>query len=131
MTYLSTESQKLVRYRLEDCTSESESSFIIPKKARTRLKNTLPDDDTPIEIDYNPSNAFFRFGQIHLICRLIDEKYPDYEAVIPTNNQNKLNLDRSQFLTSLKRVVIYSNKTHKQIPMQVSDGQLTKQKNDV
>src|SRR3546814_2566127 len=66
----------------------------------TTLFRSLPDDDTPIEIDYNPSNAFFRFGQIHLICRLIDEKYPDYEAVIPTNNPNKLNLDRSQFLRS-------------------------------
>src|SRR3546814_12855431 len=90
----------------------------------TTLFRSLPDDDTPIEIDYNPSNAFFRFGQIHLICRLIDEKYPDYEAVIPTNNPNKLNLDRSQFLHCLKRVVISSNKTTHQVRLKVSVSEL-------
>src|SRR3546814_8091587 len=88
ITFVATDAHKLVRYRRKDVPSESESSFIIPKKALTLLKNTLPDDDTPIEIDYNPSNAFFRFGQIHLICRLIDEKYPDYEAVIPRSEEH-------------------------------------------
>src|SRR3546814_5565667 len=56
ITFVATDAHKLVRYRRKDVPSESESSFIIPKKALTLLKNTLPDDDTPIEIDYNPSN---------------------------------------------------------------------------
>lgn len=124
ITFVATDAHKLVRYTRKDVAAESASSFIIPKKALTLLKNTLPDDDSTITIDYNPSNAFFRFGQIHLICRLIDEKYPDYEAVIPTNNPNKLTLDRSQFLSCLKRVVIYSNKTTHQVRLKISGSEL-------
>src|SRR5690606_29207990 len=109
--FVATDAHKLVRYKRKDVTIDSDASFIIPKKALTLLKNTLPDDDSAVAVDYNASNAFFRFGHLQLICRLIDEKYPDYEAVIPTNNPNKLTVDRGQFLSCLKRVVIYSNKT--------------------
>lgn len=122
--FVATDAHKLVRYKRKDVTVDSAASFIIPKKALTLLKNTLPDDDSAVSVDYNASNAFFKFGQLQLICRLIDEKYPDYEAVIPTNNPNKLTVDRSQFLSCLKRVVIYSNKTTHQVRLKISGSEL-------
>lgn len=124
VTFVSTDAHKLVRYRRKDVNVESPVSFIIPKKALTLLKNSLPDNDSEVRIDYNPSNAFFRFDHISLICRLIDEKYPDYEAVIPANNPNKLTVDRSQLLNCLKRVVIYSNKTTHQVRLKISGSEL-------
>jgi DNA polymerase-3 subunit beta len=61
---------------------------------------------------------------VNLICRLIDEKYPDYEAVIPVNNPNKLTIDRNQLLSCLRRVSIFSNKTTHQVRLKISGSEL-------
>jgi len=71
------------------------------------------------------SNAFFSFGDIKLICRLIDERYPDYQAVIPQENPNKLTIDRNEFLNSVKRISIFGNKTTNQINIKITGSELT------
>ncbi|UKJ08699.1 DNA polymerase III subunit beta [Solitalea lacus] len=124
ITFVATDAHKLVRYRRSDTQAESASSFILPKKALNLLKSSLPAEDVAVQIDYNNSSAFFRFNSISLICRLIDERYPDYEAVIPQNNPNKLTIERAQFLSSLKRVVIYANKTTHQVRLKISGSEL-------
>src|SRR5690606_1099019 len=66
----------------------------------------------------------FHFGSINLICRLVDERYPDYEAVIPQVNPNKLTVDRSLFLNILRRVVIFANKTTHQVRLKINGSEL-------
>jgi len=124
LTFVSTDAHKLVRYRRMDAKSESAASFILPKKALTLLKSSLPADDVNVAVEYNTTSAFFRFGNINLICRLIDERYPDYEAVIPQNNTNQLTLDRALFLNSLRRVVIFANKTTHQVRLKITGSEL-------
>ncbi|TYR37316.1 DNA polymerase III subunit beta [Sphingobacterium phlebotomi] len=124
ITFVSTDAHKLVRYRRTDVSSEKPTAFILPKKALTLLKSSLPSDDTIVSIEYNNTNAFFQFGNIHLICRLIDERYPDYEAVIPQVNPNKLTVDRLLFLNTLRRVVIFANKTTHQVRLKISGSEL-------
>ncbi|MBD1424153.1 DNA polymerase III subunit beta [Sphingobacterium arenae] len=124
ITFVSTDAHKLVRYRRTDVRSEKPTSFILPKKALTLLKSSLPSDDATVSIEYNNTNAFFQFGNIHLICRLIDERYPDYEAVIPQVNPNKLTVDRLLFLNTLRRVVIFANKTTHQVRLKISGSEL-------
>jgi len=124
ITFVSTDAHKLVRYRRTDVRSEKPTSFILPKKALTLLKSSLPSDDSTVSIEYNNTNAFFQFGNIHLICRLIDERYPDYEAVIPQVNPNKLTVDRLLFLNTLRRVVIFANKTTHQVRLKISGSEL-------
>ncbi|HLT88472.1 MAG TPA: DNA polymerase III subunit beta [Sphingobacterium sp.] len=124
ITFVSTDAHKLVRYRRTDVSSEKPTSVILPKKALTLLKSSLPSDDTIVSIEYNNTNAFFQFGNIHLICRLIDERYPDYEAVIPQVNPNKLTVDRLLFLNTLRRVVIFANKTTHQVRLKISGSEL-------
>ena len=124
ITFVSTDAHKLVRYRRTDVRSEKPTSFILPKKALTLLKSSLPTDDATVSIKYNNTNAFFQFGNIHLICRLIDERYPDYEAVIPQVNPNKLTVDRLLFLNTLRRVVIFANKTTHQVRLKISGSEL-------
>ncbi|MDG2455478.1 MAG: DNA polymerase III subunit beta, partial [Bacteroidia bacterium] len=77
------------------------------------------------KVDFNESNAFFSFGDVSLICRLIDERYPDYKAVIPTENPNKLTLNRQDFLNSVKRISIFGNKTTNQINVKITGSELT------
>jgi DNA polymerase-3 subunit beta len=131
ITFVATDAHKLVRYRRLDTKSESPSNFILPKKALTLLKASLPSDDVSVAVEYNSTSAFFRFGNINLICRLIDERYPDYEAVIPTNNPNKLILDRALFLNCLRRVVIFANKTTHQVRLKITGSELNISSEDV
>lgn len=131
LTFVSTDAHKLVRYRRMDAKADSSASFILPKKALTLLKSSLPADDMNVSVEYNSTSAFFRFGNINLICRLIDERYPDYEAVIPQNNTNKLTLDRSLFLNSLRRVVIFANKTTHQVRLRITGSELNISSEDI
>ncbi|HWY35640.1 MAG TPA: DNA polymerase III subunit beta, partial [Nitrosopumilaceae archaeon] len=111
--FVATDAHKLVRYRRSDAKAAQAASFILPKKPLNLLKSLLAGVDDAVNVEYNKTNAFFSFGNITLVCRLIDGKYPNYDAVIPKQNPNKLTVDRSAFLGALRRVSIYSNKaTH-------------------
>jgi len=131
VTFVATDAHKLVRYRRNDAKADSATSFILPKKALNLLKSSLPSDDINVSIEYNNTSAFFKFANINLICRLIDERYPDYEAVIPQNNPNKLTLDRSLFLNCLKRVVIFANKTTHQVRLKINGSELNISSEDI
>jgi DNA polymerase III subunit beta len=131
VTFVATDAHKLVRYRRKDAKSEAATTFILPKKALTLLKSSLPGDDVSVAVEYNSTSAFFRFGNINLICRLIDERYPDYEAVIPQNNPNKLIIDRSLFLNCLRRVVIFANKTTHQVRLKITGSELNISSEDI
>jgi len=131
VTFVATDAHKLVRYRRNDAKADTATSFILPKKALNLLKSSLPSEDINVSIEYNTTSAFFKFANINLICRLIDERYPDYEAVIPQNNPNKLTLDRSLFLNCLKRVVIFANKTTHQVRLKITGSELNISSEDI
>lgn len=123
--FVATDANRLVKVERSDVRPGVETSFILPKKALNLLKSNLPQDDTETKVDFNDSNAFFAFGDVKLICRLIDERYPDYKAVIPTDNPNKLTLNRQDFLNSVKRISIFGNKTTNQINIKITGSELT------
>ena len=124
LTFVATDAHKLVRYTRSDSMSKSESAFILPKKPLTLLKNILSSGDEMLKINYNDNNAFFEFGHVSLICRLIDGRFPNYEAVIPTDNPNKLTIDRVSLLNSVRRVSIFSNKTTHQVRLKINGSEL-------
>lgn len=125
VTFVATDAHKLVRYRRTDISAGSESSFILPKKPLNLLKNILSnEEETDVKVEYNETNALFTFNETKLICRLIDGKYPNYDAVIPKENPNKLTIDRKAFLNSVKRVSIFSNKTTHQVRLKIAGSEL-------
>lgn len=130
ITFVATDAHRLVRYRRKDLKSKSSTSFIIPKKPLNLLKGCLA-ADTKVKIDYNESNAFFTFDHFHLICRLIDGRYPNYEAVIPLDNPNKLTIERDSFLNSIRRVSIFANKTTHQVKFKISGSEIQVSAEDV
>lgn len=123
-TFVATDGHRLVRYRRTDIKSENGSTIIIPRKALNLLKSTLPTENTDVTIDFNASNAFFNFGNIRMICRLIDERFPDYENVIPSSNPIKMTISRTDLLGSLKRISIYANKTTHQVRLKITGSEL-------
>ncbi|QLH34350.1 MAG: DNA polymerase III subunit beta [Cyclobacteriaceae bacterium] len=123
-TFVATDGHRLVRYRRTDIKSDNGNSIIIPRKALNLLKATLPTENTDVTIDFNMSNAFFKFGNIRMICRLIDERFPDYENVIPAQNPIKMTISRTDLLGSLKRISIYANKTTHQVRLKITGSEL-------
>ena len=125
LVMVATDAHKLVKYSLSDITGEVTSSFIIPKKALNLLKSALPSTDEQVQVTFDKANAFFEFGANKMACRLIDARYPDYNAVIPVDNPNELLISRTDLQQSLKRIVIYANKTTNQVILTIADGSLT------
>jgi len=123
-TFVATDGHRLVRYRRDDVASEKSTAIIIPRKALNLLKAALPAESTNVSLEFNMANAFFKFNNLKMICRLIDEKYPDYENVIPVDNNNIMSIDRNEFLSSLKRIAIYANKTTHQVRLKITGSEL-------
>ena len=124
LTFVATDAHKLVKYSRTDVTSEQTAEFIMPKKPLNLLKGILASSESDVIIEYNDANAKFTFDNTVLICRLIDGKYPNYEAVIPKENPNKLTVDRGSFLNSVRRVSIFSSKTTHQIRLKMAGTEL-------
>jgi len=124
-TFVATDAHKLVRYRRTDVKAETPVGFILPKKPLNLLKNVLSSVNGPVKVQYNTTNALFSFENTTLVCRLIDGKYPNYEAVIPKNQPFKLTVDRIAFLGSIRRVAIFANKTTHQVRLRISGSELS------
>ncbi|PIA80348.1 DNA polymerase III subunit beta [Gaetbulibacter sp. 4G1] len=131
LTFVATDAHKLVKYTREDIKANQVAEFIMPKKPLNLLKGILAASEDDVTIEYNESNAKFTFENSELICRLIDGKYPNYEAVIPKENPNKLSIDRTQFLNSVRRVSIFSNKTTHQIRLKIAGAELNISAEDI
>jgi DNA polymerase-3 subunit beta len=131
LTFVATDAHKLVKYTREDVSANQVAEFIMPKKPLNLLKGILAASEDDVTIEYNDSNAKFTFENTVLVCRLIDGKYPNYEAVIPKENPNKLTIDRMQFLNSVRRVSIFSNKTTHQIRLKIAGAELNISAEDI
>ena len=125
-TFVSTDGHRLVRYVRSDISGdEVDHEMILPRKSLNLLKSTLPSEkSSDVKLEFNASNAFFSFDNVKMVCRLIDERYPDYENVIPLDNSNNIVIDKSEVLSSLKRISIYANKTTNQIRFKISGGEI-------
>ena len=122
--FVATDAHKLVRYSRKDIKASKPANFIMPKKPLNLLKNILASINSEVTIKYTGTNAHFSIENINLVCRLIDGKYPNYEAVIPKENPNKLTIDRLAFLNSIKRISIFSNKTTHQVRFKIAGSEL-------
>ena len=131
LTFVATDAHKLVKYSRTDVVANDAAEFIMPKKPLNLLKGILGTIDNDVTIEYNDSNAKFTFDNVILVCRLIDGKYPNYDAVIPKENPNKLTVDRGTFLNSVKRVSIFSSKTTHQIRLKMAGTELNISAEDI
>ena len=84
-----------------------------------------------MSIEYNQTNASFTFENVNLVCRLIDGKYPNYEAVIPKDNPNVLTIDRAPFISAIRRVALYANQSTNQVRLKISGKELTFSAEDI
>jgi len=124
LSFVATDAHKLVKYSRADVRADNGATFIMPKKPLNQLKNVLASEELDVTVTYNNTNACFTFGDVTLTCRLIEGRYPNYEAVIPKENPNVLTVNRQAFLGSVKRVSYFSNKTTHQVKLRIAGSEL-------
>lgn len=130
ITYVATDGHKLVKFTTEH-NGENVASFILPKKPANLLKTMLLKEEEDVTVSFDKSNAVFTLKNYILICRLIEGDYPNYNAVIPAGNPNKILIDRIEFLNGIKRVAVCANSATNLIRLDVADNKLTLTAQDV
>ncbi|HAF30760.1 MAG TPA: DNA polymerase III subunit beta [Bacteroidales bacterium] len=131
MTFVASDAHKLVRYRRNDVKADQESSFILPKKPASLLKAILPKEENDVMVEFDDKNAFFTLSNYKLVSRLVEGNYPSYNSVIPTNNPNKLTIDRLELYNALKRVALFSNQASNLIKLELKGNQLNVSAQDI
>lgn len=131
ITFVASDSHKLVRYMRMDINTDTEAKFILPKKPAALLKNILPVDETEITLSTDKSNAFFTINGYQLICRLVEGEYPSYGAVIPSDSPYKVITDRLALSNTIKRVAVFSNQASNLIKLKLEPNQMTISAQDI
>ena len=121
--FVATDAHRLVRYARTDVQATSGAQFIVPKKPLNLLKNAASHAEK-VTMTYTDSNARFDFENVTIVCRLIEGKYPNYEAVIPKENPNRMVINRTSFLQAIRRVSIFANKTTHQVRLKLAGSEL-------
>ena len=131
LIFVASDGHKLVRLRNNAVTSEGRASFILPKKPANLLKSLLPKNDDPVKIVFDENNAYVTTEDFEMVCRLIEGRYPNYNAVIPQDNPNKLTIDRLPLLNALERVSVFSNPASSLVKLHISDNRLKVSAQDI
>ena len=123
VTFVATDAHKLVKYTAENA-SDMAASFILPKKPANLLRGMLPKEEEDVTVEFDDKNVLFRLKNQVLICRLIEGNYPNYNAVIPANNPNKVFVDRVELLNAIRRVAVCSNQSTNLIKYDIKQGDI-------
>lgn len=131
ITFVASDAHKLVRYQRTDSHADDNSSFILPKKPASLLKNILPREEGPVTVEFDDKNAFFNLTNYKVVCRLVEGNYPNYNSVIPKNNPRKITIDRVEFYNTLKRVSVFSNQASNLVKLQLKGNQVMVSAQDI
>jgi DNA polymerase-3 subunit beta len=131
ITFVASDAHKLVRYKRTDASADSASSFILPKKPASLLKNILPKEESNVMLEFDDRNASFTLSSYRLVCRLVEGNYPSYNSVIPTDNPYKMSIDRLALYNTLRRVSVFSNQASNLVKLSLTGNQLNVSAQDI
>lgn len=126
---VATDGHRLVKLELPELKTDADVDFIVPEKA-TKLASRIVDDEM-CTIRVDESHVSFQFETARVLARLIDETYPNYEAVIPDENDRSLVVDREDMLNAVRRVGLYSSSMTNQIRLDITSDAITISAEDV
>jgi DNA polymerase-3 subunit beta len=109
ITMVATDAHRLVRYSSDVVKGAQPVSFILPKKPAQLLRQVLQKDAEDVVVTFGQKNAKIVFGTTVIVCRQIEGRFPNYNAVIPQNNTNKVVVDRQTMVNACKRVAVFAN----------------------
>lgn len=121
--FVATDGHRLVKFMNKNLTSENPLSFIVPDKALSLVSKSI--DGADCDMTISDDHAQFSSATTIVITRLINEQYPNYESVIPRDNDKTMLVDKSQILSTVRRVAVFSSTTTRQIRLQLNKDKLT------
>ena len=124
VTLAATDAHRLVRYRNTGVQPGVTASFILPKKPASLLKNLLAKEEEDVNVTFGSKNARFEFGATILVCRQIEGRFPNYNAVIPQANNNVVTVDRQTIWNACKRVSVFANNGTAMLRLALSENQI-------
>lgn len=131
ITFVASDAHKLVRLKNSSVKGEQKSTLIIPKKPANLLRNILPKETGMVYVHYDENNVLFQLSNYQMFCRLVEGRFPNYNAVIPQNNPYKVIVDRISFLNTLKRVAIFANQSTSLIKISITSGNMVLTSQDI
>lgn len=123
-TLVASDLQKLICFNSKEVKAEGDCSFILNKKHASVIKAIMGKEEEDVTITFDDKIAVFKYGQTTAICCLVAGKYPDYNSIIPKSNTNVLNINRTQFLNTVKRITVCSPKASNHIKFELKEGSL-------
>ncbi len=132
ITFAGTDGRKLVRNRNTTLQPGFEGGFILPKKVCAILKSVLSKGEAEIEIHFDSEKAVIQAPDFELYFRLVEGRYPNYNAVIPTSNPFQATVDRTSLISALKRISVFCNQSSGLMKVHLDNNlmKLTGQDND-
>ena len=124
VTFVASDSHKLICYTSAEVETELKASFILHKKHASVLKSILDSGDESVSVNFDAKTAVFHSASTIMVSHLITAKYPKYRDVIPQNNSNILKIDRQLMLNTTRRVAVCSSKSTNFIKLHMSEGQI-------
>jgi DNA polymerase-3 subunit beta len=97
---------------------------ILPRKTVLELGKLLGESDDPVTLDILANQVRFRFGNVELVSKVVDGKFPDYNRVIPTGHGKLIDLERTELLSALQRAAILSNEKFRGVRLVLSGDTL-------
>ncbi|MCF0196511.1 MAG: DNA polymerase III subunit beta [Bacteroidaceae bacterium] len=122
--FAGTDGRKLVRNTISNVQTDAACGFILPKKVAAILRAVLDKNDEDVEIRFDADKATIRTNDMVMHFRLIEGRYPNYNAVIPTSNPFMATIDRAAFASALKRVSVFCNQSSSLVKLELTPGTL-------
>ncbi len=129
LRFVATDGHRLVKFINKSFQSDITEQYIIPEKAISVLLKLLSDSD--VKIYLSKTHASFITGDLEFISRLIGEKYPSYNSVIPLENENFLTVNRYELSSAIKRMMLFSTSNTKQVKFSISENSLEVSAEDI
>lgn len=124
ITFVASDTHKLVRYVNNEGRPGFVGSFIMPSKPANILKSIIGKDTESIEITMDSKSATFKFANYSLSCRFINGNYPNYNRVIPQDNPFELTIDRVSFLNAMRRVALFASMASNLVKMNIQSNEI-------
>jgi DNA polymerase-3 subunit beta len=109
---------------LEGTGAMTKRQLIVPRKGVTELQRLLEGGDRILEREMGRGHLRVKRDDVTFTSKLIDGRFPDYEAVVPIGADKEVRIDRDVLRAALQRAAILSNEKYRGVRMEVSPGQL-------
>lgn len=103
---------------------QTKRQIIVPRKGVQELQRLLEGGDRALELEMGRSHIRVKRDDVTFTSKLIDGRFPDYEAVIPIGADREVRIDREVLRAALQRAAILSNEKYRGVRLEVSPGQL-------